>query len=316
MMDAQRKEEEDEEKKAELELDCTVDDTCCDGYTGYDDTQRIRFWQWPQWDKESYYFNSKTGIGDQSYVKTRVYYDQYDNSLFSYDDDTYSTQNKRSAFQSWYNDDTYGGSMELGTTLLSRNNLKAAFHYKRDRHKEHDNDEPKRTFRDEYYSIAVEDTTGLTEKLSTRVGASYDWQKALEAEDYDSDTDIISDFPTKDASAFNPQAGLFYDFSDTSSAYLTVARKSRFATLKDRYSYSFGTTLPNADLDPEIAINYDLGFETKSDRVSFSGTLFFSDIEDYIQYATIPNLLDENYEIDEGYPEEGINYFANLTYKF
>ena len=407
-------------------------------YTGYDDTQRIRYWQWPQWDKESYYFNSKTGIGEKSHIKARLYYDKYDNSLFSYDDETYSSQTYRSAFKSWYNDDTYGGSLELGTTLIGRNNLKAALHYKRDRHKEHDNDEPKRTFRDEYYSVAVEDTIGLTEKLSTRVGASYDWQKALEAEDYDSDTGIISDFSTKDASAFNPQAGLFYDFSDTSAAYLTVARKSRFATLKDRYSYRFGTTLPNADLDPEIAVNYDLGFETKSDRVSFSSALFFSDIEDYIQFATIPdpddstatiqqnqnigeveiygveaslvarltdslrgginytytkwdnrsnddkitgipehkfvayviyslfnrldlsadsttysgqysssngvretdsytvvnakaavslikglsveaganNLLDENYEIDEGYPEEGINYFANLTYKF
>jgi iron complex outermembrane recepter protein len=407
-------------------------------YTGYDDTQRTRYWQWPQWDKESYYVNSKTGIGDQSYVKTRVYYDKYDNSLFAYDDDTYSTQNNRSAFKSWYNDDTYGGSVELGTTLLNRNDLKAALHYKRDRHQEHDNDEPKRTFRDEYYSIGVEDTVSVIEKLSARVGASYDWQKALEAEDYDSDTGIISDQETKDASAFNPQAGLFYDFSDASSAYLTVARKSRFATMKDRYSYRFGTTLPNPDLDPEIAVNYDLGFETALDRVTFGGALFFSDIKDYIQLATIPdpddatatiqqnqnignvqiygveasltvritdslrggvnytytewdnrsnddklidipehkfvayaiyslfdrldlsadsttysgrysssngvretdtftvlnakaalsligglaveagvnNLLDENYEIEEGYPEEGINYFTNLTYKF
>jgi iron complex outermembrane recepter protein len=407
-------------------------------YTGYDDTQRTRYWQWPQWDKESYYVNSKTGIGDQSYVKTRAYYDKYDNSLFAYDDDTYSTQNNRSAFKSWYNDDTYGGSVELGTTLLNRNDLKAALHYKRDRHQEHDNDEPKRTFRDEYYSIGVEDTVSVIEKLSARVGASYDWQKALEAEDYDSDTGIISDQETKDASAFNPQAGLFYDFSDASSAYLTVARKSRFATMKDRYSYRFGTTLPNPDLDPEIAVNYDLGFETALDRVTFGGALFFSDIKDYIQLATIPdpddatatiqqnqnignvqiygveasltvritdslrggvnytytewdnrsnddklidipehkfvayaiyslfdrldlsadsttysgrysssngvretesftvlnakaalsligglaveagvnNLLDENYEIEEGYPEEGINYFTNLTYKF
>ncbi len=407
-------------------------------YTGNDPTQRVRYWQWPQWDKESYYFNSKTGIGDQSYIKTRIYYDCYDNSLFSFDDDTYSTQNYRSAFKSWYNDDTYGGSLELGTTLLGHNSLKAALHYKRDRHKEHDNDEPKRTFRDEYFSIAAEDTIGVTEKLTARLGASYDWQKALEAEDYDSDTGIISDFPTKNASAFNPQAGLFYDFTDNSTAYLTVARKNRFATLKDRYSYRFGTTLPNPDLDPEIAVNYDLGFETRSNRISFGGALFFSNIEDYIQFATIPdpndptatiqqnqnigevriygaetslvvritdnlrgginytytdwdnrsnddkligipehkfvayaictlfdrlalsadsttysgqysssngvretdsytvvnakgavslfkglaveagvnNLFDENDEIEEGYPEEGINYFANLTYKF
>jgi iron complex outermembrane recepter protein len=268
-------------------------------YTGYDNTQKIRYWQWPQWDKESVYFNSKTGIGEKSYVKTRIYYDKYDNSLFGYDDDTYTTQTKKSAFKSWYNDDTYGGSVEIGTTLLGRNDLKAAFHYKRDRHKEHDEGEPKRTFRDEYYSVAVEDTVTITEKLSARVGASYDWQKALEAQDYDSDTDTISDFPTKDASSFNPQAGLFYGFSDTHSAYLTVARKSRFATLKDRYSYRFGTTLPNADLDPEIAVNYDLGFEAAIDRFTFGGALFFSDIEDYIQFARIPDPDDPSSTIQQ-----------------
>ena len=30
----------------------------------------------------------------------------------------------------------------------------------------------------------------------------------------------------------------------------------------------------------------------------------------------INNAFDENYEVEEGYPEEGVNYFANLTYAF
>ena len=256
-------------------------------YAGDDPSQRVRYWQWPQWDKESYYFNSRTGLGEKSYVKTRLYYDMYDNVLFGYDDDTYTTQNRRSAFKSWYNDDTYGGSVEAGTKLLTGNDLKAAFHYKRDRHKQHDEGEPEQTYQDAYFSIGVEDTITITESLSARVGAGYDWQNALKAEDYDGDTGIISDFPTKDASAFNPQVGLFYDLSGSQSAYLTIARKSRFATLKDRYSYRFGTTLPNPDLNPEIAVNYDLGYKAIWGRVVFQGALFFSDIEDYIQFATI-----------------------------
>ena len=258
-------------------------------YTGKDPSEKVRYWQWPQWDKESYYFNSKTSIGTQSYIKTRLYYDIYDNSLFSYDDGTYTTQNRGSSFKSWYNDDTYGGSMELGTGLWARNDLKAALHYKRDRHKEYNEGEPKRTFQDEYYSLGIEDTIAVTQRWSVLAGASYDWQIAIEAQDYDSSTGVISDIPTQDASAFNPQIGLAYNFTDTRTAYMNVARKSRFPTLKDRYSYRMGRALPNPGLDPEISTNYEVGYKSSSNRIVFESAIFFNDVRDYILSVRIPN---------------------------
>ncbi len=256
-------------------------------YTGDDPSYRIRYWQWPQWDKESFYFNSQTTLGADSYAKTRLYYDQYDNSLFSYDDATFTSQNRPSSFKSWYNDDTIGGSLEMGTRLGNRNEVKAALHYKRDQHKEHDNDEPKRTFRDEYWSIGLEDLITLSNRWSFLAGASYDWQIALKAEEFDSDTGMISDAPTKDASVFNPQVGVFYDFSDTGSVYATIARKSRFATMKDRYSYRMGYGLPNPALDPEIAMNYEIGCKTYSEKITFESAAFFSNVEDYILLVTV-----------------------------
>jgi iron complex outermembrane receptor protein len=218
-----------------------------------------------------------------------LYYDKYDNSLFSYDDDTYTTQNKRSAFKSWYNDDTIGGSMEAGIILWDNHDLKAAFHYKRDRHNEHDEGEPERNFKDEYYSIGIEDTVTLSDRWSLLAGMSYDWQFARDAEDYDSDTGTISDFDTQDATAFNPQVGVFFDFSEFTAVYATIACKSRLPSLKDRYSYRMGYALPNTGLDPEIAVNYEVGFEMTSQRVDFEGAAFFSDVDDYIQSVTIPD---------------------------
>jgi iron complex outermembrane receptor protein len=32
--------------------------------------------------------------------------------------------------------------------------------------------------------------------------------------------------------------------------------------------------------------------------------------------AGINNVFDKNYDLEEGYPEEGINCFANLTYHY
>lgn len=255
-------------------------------YVGSDPSEKVRYWQWPQWDKESFYFNSRTALGAESYAKLRLYYDKYDNSLFGYDDATYSTQDRPYAFQSWYNDDTVGGSLEMGTTRVRQNELKAALHYKQDRHKEHDLGEPLQTMRDAYYAAGLEDTITLGERWSIRAGASYEWQIALEAQDYNGSTGM-SAFPTHDASAFNPQAGVFYDTSDDSTLYATIARKSRFATLKDRYSYRFGTALPNPWLAPERATNYDLGYKMAAERISLEGAVFFSEVSDYIQSVTI-----------------------------
>ena len=83
-------------------------------YTGDDPSYMVRYWQWPYWDKESFYFNSFTVIGDKAYVKSRIYYDEFNNSLYSYDDDHYNTITKKYAFKSWYDDHTVGGSIEGG----------------------------------------------------------------------------------------------------------------------------------------------------------------------------------------------------------
>lgn len=155
--------------------------------------------------------------------------------------------------------------------------------------------------------MAIEDTISLTRRCDVRIGASYDWQIAREAEDYDSDTDVISDFPTEDAGAFNPQIGIYYALTDTDTIYATIARKSRLPTLKDRYSYRLGSALPNPGLDPEISVNYDLGYETTYKNINFQTTAFFSDIKDYIQSMTVPDpddataTLDQNQNIGKVY---------------
>lgn len=227
-------------------------------YTGTDPSVSVRYWRWPSWDKESYYFNSKTALGQASYVKTRLFYDMFDNVLYSYDDDTYTTLTKKSSFKSYYDDHTAGGSIELGTRLVPRNSLKLAFHYKRDVHKEHNLGSPVQRFEDEIYSLGLEDTVDIFTKFYAIAGASWDRVNTLEAEDYDSKTGIMSDFEKGDTSVTNPQLGLFYEVSENGVIHATVAGKSRIPSIKDKYSYKMGKALPNPDLDAETAINYEI----------------------------------------------------------
>ena len=77
----------------------------------------------------------------------------------------------------------------------------------------------------------------------------------------------------------NLQGGLEYHLAPDNTLVFSVARKTRFATIKDRYSYSLGTAIPNPDLNAENTLNYDLGYRTVFDRIfSLSADLFYSHI--------------------------------------
>ena len=257
-------------------------------YTGTDPSTAPRYWQWPYWDKEGLYFNSRTPLGDKSYAKTRLYYDKYQNSLFAFDDDRYATMRKRSSFKSDYDDHTYGGSIELGTSLIPRNLIKVAGHYKVDVHKEHNEPDPYQKFEDKMFSIGAEDTITITNKLYAIVGLSYDKQKSDQAENWN--VTPHRDFPKWDEDAWNPQAGLFYSLTDTGKLSLTFSEKTRFPSIKDRYSYRLGSAIPNADLQPERAKNYEIGYQdVLFKRLSLKAALFYRDIDDYILQVTVPD---------------------------
>jgi iron complex outermembrane receptor protein len=220
-----------------------------------------RFWQWPVWDKETYYFLSDTKLSATDYIRSRIYYDTFKNTLNSYDDASYTTQTKPYAFQSLYDDYTYGGNVTFGTAVIPENLLKFSVHYKSDIHREHNSNEPVRNFKDNTVSFAMENTYTVTRKLILIPGIGYSIRKNDAAEDYNSTTQLVSDFEKTGAStAWNGQLGAFYSFKENQKASFTIAHKTRFATIKDRYSYRMGTAIPNPGLKPEKAVNYDLSY--------------------------------------------------------
>lgn len=257
-------------------------------YTGYDTQNTLllkpRFWQWPNWDKESFYFISNSGFDDKNSFKTRLYFDRFKNTLDSYDYTTYSTQTKPYAFESIYNDYTFGGNLEYNTKLIPKNDLKIAFHFKEDVHRENNLGEPVRHFIDNTVLIGIEDIYKVSSKFTVIPGISYNIRKNNEAEDYNSTTKIISDYPDAGASdAFNAQIGLFYQLNNDQKLGASISQKTRFATIKDRYSYRMGTAIPNPDLKPEKAINYELNYTALLfDKITFQTALFYSSLSDAI----------------------------------
>lgn len=273
-------------------------------YTGKDASVTTRYWQWPYWDKQSYYFTSKTEFTDSLYLKTRAYHDIFKNSIYSYDDATYSTITKKYAFRSWYDDYTDGASLEVGSSLLTNNLAKLALHYKRDVHREQNQGAPELTFKDQMFSVGIEDTYTFTPKFYTIAGIGYDYLDTLEAEDLTSAKKVV-DFPTESTSGVTPQLGLFFTPGKSDTVHASVARKTRLPSIKDKYSYRLGTAIPNPDLDPETSLNYELGYENKDVAgVLVKATLFYNDVNDYIQFARVA---------DPANPGKSINQNQNVA---
>lgn len=258
-------------------------------YAGTDTAVKVRYWQWPYWDRDSVYVVSNTPLGKAGYLRGRVFHDAYKNMLYAFDDATYSSQTKPSSFKSPYDDRTTGGSAEWGVPVAGRHTLRAVAHVKQDDHQEHNIGEPIREQQGWITSYGVEDSITLKPTLSMVAGLGYDRQTTTTAQGIESGA--VVDLPKGTTSGWNPQAGVFWAVPQ-GMLRLTVSRKTRLPSMKDRYSYKFGTAIPNPLLEAEHATTVETGFQgAAGSRTTLQASVFYSRIENLIQrYMISANL--------------------------
>lgn len=239
-----------------------------------------RYWNWPNWDTKSLYLQSNNNLSSAISVKTRWYYDKFENNLQSFDDATFSSMTRPYAFSSIYDDYTLGSSLIL-ENRTKLNSISLAGHFKKDVHKEYNVGEPQRRSADNNFTIGAEDTYFITPALKVNAGLSYMERLSSQAQQFNNNQ--ISDLPSNKNSSWNMQALIQYNLDNLNSLSFSVARKSRFATIKDRYSYRFGTAIPNPDLKAENALNYDLTYHTLIQNFYLQASGFYNKISNSIQ---------------------------------
>lgn len=258
-------------------------------YAGTSPEVRARYWRWPVYDKDSLYFLSRTGFGDDVTLRLRAYRDEFDNTLESYDDATFTTQNRGFAFTSIYDDETMGAGADLEWQVDEQRVLRMAASFKSDEHAETDDvGEPWERFEDEVWSIAAEYQRDVSAETSYTVGASYNKQEGQRADEKLPDGSIAP-FETGSTDAVNAQLVVSHRYDYGVTVYGGAARKTRFPTIKDRYTSRFGSALPNPELGAETSDNYEVGLEGGGESLTWKVAIFHSRVKDAIESISLPS---------------------------
>lgn len=285
----------------------------------------VKYWNWPSWDKKSFYWLSKNPLDDRgSYLKTRLYYDKFYNQLDSFDTITYSTQNTPKSFNSTYDDRAAGGSVELSETLPGgADTIRVAGHYRWDQHNETEStrnapgapfyQQPWETASETTGSVAVENIYRPAQGWEAIAGASYDFRHLI------GDSQWVSQgvtapfgysfaYPVADKHALNGELALVYRYRPSGSISVSYADRARFPTLFEMYSTRFGTFVNNPDLQPERSHYAQIGITDTWAGTHVVGNVFLARVDDVITAVGLTPTVSENQntgaERREGYEIE------------
>ena len=277
-----------------------------------------KFWKWPYWNTDSYYFNSNSHLGTSSSVQLRAFYDHYPNLLDMFDDATYSTMNKSASSGILnYNDRSAGASGEVATRLLARNALSASFFLKEDTHHEETttfsaknlpSTTPEQTDQDLQSSFGFQDVITISSRIRGTAGFSADHLDGLQAQDLSSDKTHVIPFQvpgicgtagsisfsscTDHLWTYNPVGSVSYTIGESGTVFISFAGKSRFPTLRDRYSYKAGRAIPDPALLPERARTWSGGYSRAFARRTVAQVDFFrTDVRDEIENISFSSPL-------------------------
>lgn len=232
-----------------------------------------RYWRFPAWRRAVVSLNTEHAFGPRWGLRSVWFYDRYFNELKSYDDATYSSQTQRYAFDSTYDDESLGVLLYPEAKLLSAGPTKALFAWKRDVHREKDDEGPWDRYAMETFSLGVEQEAVLAKGFVVVAGVDGNYLNPMDAEG----------IPLRDPILLaNGQAVLQFHLAGPLSLHCAFGKKSRFPTLKELYSERLGRNIANPDLKAEHAWNVEAGLSLTGNQQRLAVTFFHNRLQDLI----------------------------------
>jgi outer membrane cobalamin receptor len=247
-----------------------------------------RYWRYTDWNRTTVNAIEESRLTENFTIKVRGFYDKYGNTLASYDNPSYTTQNLTSPFSG----NTLWDDYDAGFTAyayykgIPGSDLRIGLNFRRDVHQSSTLLPPGGTtdnLSSDTMSVGIEDEIRIGQKFSMTPGASFDYlNKRIR---YQSGVDQD---PGKDVPAFSPQIGAHYAASSHVSIYGSIGRKLRFPTMRNLYSDGVVGPIGNPDLKQESTINLEAGTNvTVNPKLQFGGAYFYSRIKNMINFDNL-----------------------------
>lgn len=251
---------------------------------------RPRYWRFPEWKRSILSLSSDHFFGPRFMLRTAWYYDQYRNVLESYDDPGYTTQTRRYAFSSTYDDYSLGVNLYPRWYLLPFGATDGILSVKQDVHRQKSGEAPFENYAARTWIAGFQQTFRLTSRWSALIGADANYLRPVRAQD----------FPLRDPILLmNGQAVVQFTPNSRWRLHVATGRKSRFPTLKELYSERLGRYLANPELKAERSFNNEAGIDWKSPKGSLRVTLFYNRLTDLIAPRQLGNNLQQMQNIGE-----------------
>jgi len=133
------------------------------------------------------------------------------------------------------------------------------------------------------YDVAIEHEWHPLAALSLTPSYSYMIQPDRTVQVYNSNIKQYSPVETDRSTANNAQLVATYQLDVGPSLFAGVSRKTRFPTIKERFSGGLGSAVPNPKLSAETAFHVEVGVEQKGSNWATKLALFQSRLHDAIQ---------------------------------
>ncbi len=254
------------------------------------DNKKQQIWQWPEYNKESIYFNGTTQVTNDIALQSRLYHDKFKNTLHQYK----SVQDYRAGKYNYshYDDYSNGVDMRIDFTLREIDMLSFAAHWKEDIHRARSNKiVPYDRYKDQTWSIATEYQWVATDQLDIIGGLGYDWRNSDDGKRYlynkQNVVTGIESYEDNRQRAFNWELMARYHRANNDTVQFSVSDRSRFPTQKERYTKNKmknnDSFIINPHLDAERALTFDLtykGYITAD--WSYNASAYYNHVSDAI----------------------------------
>lgn len=222
---------------------------------------RIRFWRFSNWDKHYFDLSGNYRLSKKLNVRVKLFQDFYDNTLVSYQNDSYDDRQ----WTSVYNNTITGSSVQFDVDFSKNHKLTTGINFKQDQIEiQSDAGQPWEISKIRTISLAVQDEFTPHRRWSFLAGLGYDRLKGL---------------TEWNQSIFGPQAGAVFRVLDNTSLHILVGEKSRFPSIKEWHE----SILYDVRLKPEKAFTWDAGIQTSVGQLFRSRlSIYHTDVTDLI----------------------------------